>query len=414
MVHLRILLVCCALGAGLRGTAQVVLSGKVQDESGKPLAAASVFLAGTTFGAVADANGKFSLAGMAPGRYDLVVSCIGYQTQSRSVDTRVVTGPFTFVLKPKTDELENVTIGPGEVSTWAKWGQFFLENFVGTMPEARDCHIENTGDIRFRHYTRQKMLRISSRAPLVITNKALGYTITYQLEYFQYDFDSKVVQYLGYPLFREMEPKNDRRKRQWEENRKEAYYGSQLHFLRSIYRNRALEEGFEMRRLVKLPNLEKERVKKLMVNNLQSGSLSISIIGDSGPGVISANPDSARYYRKIMQQSDWIDMLYPAILPGDSVAFQVNPHTAGLEFSDYLHITYVKEKEHPDYLRSQMQATQKPGYQVSMLKMNEPVTVEIHQQGMVNDPLILLITGYWGWNDKIATMLPFEYKAPQR
>ena len=340
---------------------------------------------------------------------------MGYQNLSQSIDTQQITAPLNIVLKPKVDELENVTIGPGEEATWAKWGQFFLENFIGTMPESRDCKIENQADIRFRHYRKQKLLRATSPKPLVITNKALGYTLTYQLEYFQYDFESKIVFYLGYPLFREMEPKNERMQKKWAENRMDAYLGSQMHFLRSIYRNTALEEGFEMRRLVKTPNIEKDRVKKLMLSNIQSdGNLQISISGSAAPVVTSANRDSANYYQQVMRQPDMMDILYSPILPGDSVAFQVNPYTAGLEFTDYLHITYVKEKEHPDYVQAQMRQSQKPGYQISMLKMNEPKTLEIDQQGQVNDPLLILMTGYWGWNDKIATMLPYDYRMPKR
>ena len=415
MLRLRFFILFYCLCSMSICIAQTTLTGKVQDESGKPLAAASVFLASTSFGSVANDKGQFSLSGMAPGRYDLVVSCMGYQTLSQSIDTRQITAPLNIVLKAKVDELENVTIGPGEEATWAKWGQFFLENFIGTMPESRDCKIENQADIRFRHYRKQKLLRATSPKPLVITNKALGYTLTYQLEYFQYDFESKIVFYLGYPLFREMEPKNERMQKKWAENRMDAYLGSQMHFLRSIYRNTALEEGFEMRRLVKTPNIEKDRVKKLMLSNIQSdGNLQISISGSAAPVVTSANRDSANYYQQVMRQPDMMDILYSPILPGDSVAFQVNPYTAGLEFTDYLHITYVKEKEHPDYVQAQMRQSQKPGYQISMLKMNEPKTLEIDQQGQVNDPLLILMTGYWGWNDKIATMLPYDYRMPKR
>lgn len=402
----------CSIGICI---GQSSITGKVQDESGNPLAGASVFLASTSFGTVANQKGQFSLSGMTPGRYDLIVTFMGYQTISQSIDTRQETQPLNIVMKAKVEELDNVTIGPGEESTWEKWGKFFLENFIGTMPESRDCIIENYSDIRFRHFRQQKLLRATSPKPLVITNKALGYTITYQLEYFQYDFEAKILYYLGYPLFKQMDAKNDRRQKKWEENRKEAYLGSQLHFLRSIYRNTALQEGFEMRKLVKQPNREKERVKKLMLSRMESnGSINISLSGNATPVISSGNSDSADYYRKILNQPDETDLLYSPVLPGDSVAFQVNPHTAGLEFADYLHITYVNEKEHADYVQAQMRQSQKPGYQVSMLKMNEPKTLEIDQQGIVNDPLIVLITGYWGWNDKIATMLPYDYKLPKK
>jgi hypothetical protein len=392
---------------------QAQISGRVQDDSGKPLAAASVFLAGTSFGTVANSEGQFSLSGMMAGRYDLVVSCIGYQTFTRSVDTRSLEGGLNITLKVKTEELDNVIVEPGIESTWKEWGKFFLDNFIGTMPEARQCVIENSAAIRFRHYRKQKLLSATSKKPLIISNKTLGYTLTYQLEHFQFDFESRIVYFLGYPLFKEMQPKNERQKKQWEQNRKETYLGSQMHFMRSLYRNTMLEEGFEIRKLVKQPNNEKERVKNLMVKKAQaSGALSISISGNDGPVIASGNSDSSTYYREIMNQPNEIDILYSPLIPGDSIAFQLDPHTAGLYFEDYLHVTYTGEREHPDYLRAQMRGTEKPGFQISTLKMNEPRNLEINQQGMVHDPLLILLSGYWAWSDKIATMLPFDYKLP--
>ncbi|MCH5689433.1 hypothetical protein LWM68_37445 [Niabella sp. W65] len=45
-------------------------------------------------------------------------------------------------------------------------------------------------------------------------------------------------------------------------NRLEAYTGSMMHFFRSVYGN-SLEQGFEVRRVKKLRNTEKDRVRAL-------------------------------------------------------------------------------------------------------------------------------------------------------
>jgi hypothetical protein len=44
-------------------------------------------------------------------------------------------------------------------------------------------------------------------------------------------------------------------------NRAEAYYGSMMHFMRSLYRNKLIEEKFEVRKLIKLSSEEQKRVK---------------------------------------------------------------------------------------------------------------------------------------------------------
>jgi hypothetical protein len=207
-----------------------------------------------------------------------------------------------------------------------------------------------------------------------------------------------------------METKNERLRQRYEENRMKIYYGSQLHFLRSLYRNKQLDEGFEMRKLVKQPNLEKERIRNIMKQGITLNSnVSLSLKKDNTPTVMGGQNDSSSYYQKVLKQPNEIDILYSPILSGDSIAHQINSYTVGLTFNNYLHITYIKEKEHIDYLTSKMEGNRKSGFQTSMLKMNEPKVVEIGSQGEVNDPLILLSTGYWAWSEKIATMLPSNY-----
>jgi len=407
---------CLLLGGILliiAGIAQNGLTGKVLDRYGKPLASASIFLTGTSFGTVANEQGAFALYGMPAGKYDLIVSCVGYKTQSTSIDTRIANEPMTFTLELRTDELDNVVIGPGEEAPWEKWGQFFLDNFIGTMPESRKCVLENKQAVRFRNYRKQNLLRASSSKPLIITNNALGYKVTYQLEDFQYDYSTKIIYYFGYVLFEPLVAKNDRKLKQWEAARMDVYYGSQLHFFRSLYRNTQLEEGYEMRKLIKKPNLEKERVKALMKKQvMQNGVLTVDAKGSIKPATNISGGDSSLYYRGVLKQSDEIAILVAPILPGDSVAFQVNPYTAGLQFRDYLQIIYVKAKEDPAYLKDQGREGKKSQFQESTLKMNEKGSVEISSLGILNDPLLLLNSGYWGWRDKVGTMLPVDYKPP--
>ena len=77
-----------ALLIGVAASAQFTTSsigGKVTDESGEPLAGATVVAlhtpSGTQYYAVANAEGRYSIQGMRPGGpYELTVSLIGCQT----------------------------------------------------------------------------------------------------------------------------------------------------------------------------------------------------------------------------------------------------------------------------------------------------------------------------------------------
>src|SRR5690606_34715637 len=98
--------------------------------------------------------------------------------------------------------------------------------------------------------------------PIIIENRGLGYKLAYQLEHFEINFKEQTNFFAGHILFTEMKSSNRQRKK-WEENRLEAYTGSLMHFFRSVYEGSAIEQGFEIRRVKKLRNLEKDRVRIL-------------------------------------------------------------------------------------------------------------------------------------------------------
>lgn len=65
---------------------QFSLSGRIKDDSGKPLAGANVVLAGTYLGTVSDEEGGFYFSHLPSGTYRLRVSFIGYETFEKIVE----------------------------------------------------------------------------------------------------------------------------------------------------------------------------------------------------------------------------------------------------------------------------------------------------------------------------------------
>jgi outer membrane receptor protein involved in Fe transport len=86
------------------------ISGKVTDQTGNPIPFANVILdARKNLVGVTDENGKYTLSGIAAGKYELVVRSIGYEEQKRSVataETRIV----DFILKENTSTLNEVLV----------------------------------------------------------------------------------------------------------------------------------------------------------------------------------------------------------------------------------------------------------------------------------------------------------------
>ncbi|HTE01315.1 MAG TPA: DUF5686 and carboxypeptidase regulatory-like domain-containing protein [Mucilaginibacter sp.] len=64
---------------------QVTISGRIKDETGKPVPFASIYIKNTTKGASANIEGDYSLQ-LKPGQYELLFKAVGYKQTSRIVD----------------------------------------------------------------------------------------------------------------------------------------------------------------------------------------------------------------------------------------------------------------------------------------------------------------------------------------
>lgn len=391
--------------------AQFTLQGSVLGADGQPVPNASVFFSNTSFGTAANAEGHFTLSNIPAGRYELVVSSMGFETRALVIATEQFAMPLTITLKPKATELEDVVIESYEKETWEKWGKFFIDNFMGTTPEALQCMLKNTKAIRFRHYKKRQKLVAIADEPLIIENRALGYHITYQLELFEYDFKNKIVYYAGYPLFTSMEKPGKQPREKWLANRNKSYYGSKMHFMRSLYRNTLAAEGFEMHYMQQVPNTEKKRVRQLyQPNTTAAGSgIVISMGGNETSMVPTPKGDSAAYYRSVLRQPDMLTKVDTARLTGDSIAYAIDETTAAMYFPDQLQVTYLRGLEDALYLQ-QMMENREPGSPVSHLRLVRNKPIEVLANGAYFEPLDILAGGYWSWSDKMGNMLPFDFK----
>ena len=229
------------------------ISGKIIDAATKlPLQGASVFAENTTIGTASNTQGIFNLQ-LPNGGYNLVITFTGYQTETKRITTADAgNSNLVIEIKQKEKSLEDVVVkATYEVADGLeKYGDFFLENFIGKTANSKQCTIKNKDALKFYYYRRTKRLKILAAAPLIIVNDALGYTIKYELDSFAHDYNSQVSQYTGYPLFEEMQPVDDEQKNKWNAARLLAYNGSILHFMRSLYNKKLKEEGFEIQFLV--------------------------------------------------------------------------------------------------------------------------------------------------------------------
>ena len=94
-----------------------IISGRVVDAtSSAPVASAQIQVVGTTRGAVTGDDGRYRIAGMRPGQYQVRALRLGYQASSQSVDvTSGGTAEANFSLTAAAISLEQVvTTATGE------------------------------------------------------------------------------------------------------------------------------------------------------------------------------------------------------------------------------------------------------------------------------------------------------------
>ena len=289
---------------------------------------------------------------------------------------------------------------------------FFIENFIGTSALAADCKLKNPETIRFRYNKKENILRAFADEPIVLENRALGYILRYDLKVFEYNYGTRIFYFQGYPLFEDIETDRKRLLNRWERNRTEAYYGSMMHFMRSLFRNQLIEEGFEIRKLIKVSEEEKKRVRNIYNSRTYINSNGNIVVNDSL--LANGNKDSADYYRKVMRQPEKMAVLINQLLPGDSIAFAIDSFTAGLYFDDHLQVTY-KYKQVPDeYVRTNSLSVQPKTPVVSEIVLPRKNAIAVLANGSYFEGLDLITSGYWGWWEKLATMLPFDYKPPKK
>jgi CarboxypepD_reg-like domain len=358
------------------------LSGIVTDSAtGKPLAGISVFLNNTSRGTLTGSNGAFQLTEMPRGTYQLVFSSVEYRTFVSEVNAGRLPPPLRIRLSPRVTELTSVTVEPYDKHGWAKYGKFFLDNYIGSGENASSCTLKNKGALRFYFSKRSNRLIVRATEPLRIENNALGYTLTYQLEVFGADFTAKIVSYYGYPLFQQMVPRSENRRMKWQQKRKEAYTGSIMHFMRSLYAGRTITEGFLMQKEIMAPNEEKERIKRTYRPDFQK------------PGLFPM--DTLHYFWEVLRQPDPIKK--SITMPPDSV-FTVYPDgTRGIWFTGSLIVLFG------------VSARTAEGYKTSGLMLMKPQIITVDENGSYSSPQDVLSQGAWALSEKICNLLPIDY-----
>jgi len=229
-----------------------VIKGTILDkDTKKPIDYAQIYFAGSFAGTGTDKDGNFELNVPKAISLPLSVSALGYFSVSLS-DYRSGE-PLIVYLAPKVYELNEFVIKSANLKKDKRERERYLiqfrNQFLGKTPNARFCKILNEDDIGL--FAEDNVLKAFSSKPILIENRALGYKITFFLDEFKFDMKKSNVNFKGNILFNQDMDEN-LKKWKFERQRKATYYGSKMHFFRSLWDAKLDKEHFIIRDSLKI------------------------------------------------------------------------------------------------------------------------------------------------------------------
>lgn len=367
----------------LTAQAQFMVSGKVIGAvNNKPVPNASVFLSDASVGTRTDSTGTFRLYHVKKGQYDLVVSCIGFETYHKvlMMNGEAIILPEISLL-PKTTQLKEVKIkyDPNHKAHLEQ----FKQEFLGHSANARQCSILNPEIIDLDYDKKADRITGSTDDFLIIENKALGYRIKYLLKTFL--CDPVRVNYYGSSTFELMKGTPPQEKK-WEDNRLKAYMGSNMQFLRSCITNTSQEEGFAIFPLTRKINTD--RPNDSLVN------IKVKMFGNfSNSGTMFM--DSLAYWRGKKALPKIIQQLHndSVLVPENFVKLTAKTGIYAIGYPECLYITNTHNIK-----------------QFNIVTFNAPYAF-FDNNGVVLNPEAYVMEGYWA-TQRIAELLPVDYEPP--
>jgi hypothetical protein len=360
-------------------------------ETKTPLPRASVFLSNSSVGSATSENGKYVLNGIRPGQYTLTVTILGYEDYSKSVLVGREPLKIDIQLKSKPLMLKEVTII--SAADWKKNYESFRKDFIGVDENAKNCVVVNPHVLNLQFNRTRQTLEASADEFLVVENKALGYRVKFLLKDFKSDRLANIIAYGGERLFEEL-PGNVLQKKKWHQKREEAYYGSAMHFFRSLYTNKLNEDGFIMYHLNRQlnPNRPPDEIIRKKVNMFYDLRMGDSLNYWNSLGTLS------KYYKESLNKVP--------VLPYEVLSGTEQTGIYAVHFPNYLYVVYTKKRD-DIYNKDLYRPLEMTNYETSILTLFEPNFALFDMNGIiVSQPPLL--EGAWA-KSRLSDLLPVDY-----
>ena len=185
-----------------------------------------------------------------------------------------------------------------------------------------------------------------------------------------------------------------KQKDEWKKKREEAYYGSPMHFYRSLYANRLDSDGFVVMKLTQLPNVDRpqENIILQKIKKYNDGR----------------SRDSINHWIEMENLPKYMRQhLYRDPLPINSYLFKTEQKGIyAVNFKDYLYIIYTKKHETSDFKDIYRTIRYGKLMKTSVLSIAKPYLFDTN--GVVFGGSAPLYEGTWS-KSKLSDLLPVDY-----
>jgi hypothetical protein len=229
--------------------------------------------------------------------------------------------------------------------------ELFKKCFIGETANAPYCTIQNAKELIVYRKSNDSNLVAYSVKPLIIKNSAFGYEIVYDLKTFHYNLHTKHLRFSGDYYFQDIS-NHKRKNSSTKNNRLIAYYGSRMHFLRSLFTDSLSQENFT------LLDAKKDSTGEWWIQSdtIHEKDLQLSL-----------SPDSKALY---------------------------HPNLVAIKYAD----------KHPELYP--LWETARPDTYTSMITFSD--SLQVYKNGYYSDFYNLTWSGYMA-NDRVAELFPFDF-----
>ncbi|MFI5159746.1 MAG: carboxypeptidase regulatory-like domain-containing protein [Sphingobacteriales bacterium] len=382
--------------------AQLTIAGRILNHADlRAVPNASVFLKNTTIGSKAGDDGKFTLTHLKAGKYQLIVSVVGFDMYSQDIEinnTSIVLPDIEIV--SNGINLKEVKIRPD--GNWRRNFQWFKDAFLGRSELAKDCKIVNPDVLSLNYDEAKHCLYASSYDFLVIENQALGYRIKYLLHDFakdSVDNNTQRIHYDGTILFENMMGSGSIVKK-WLKKREQVYQGSPMNFFRAALNDRLQDEGFRVLQYGNYYNPQRPPEKVIEAKIKQYEKL-------RSQG--SQWSDSLAVWEKKAKLPVMLQKVLPYPLDGPEIVQPTGQYGIyGLTCDgDALHITWHKNHRFSKFIQT-VHLDDTTNTEVTVLSLHAPYIFFNSNGGLIN-PNDKVFKGAWARRG-IAELLPEDYR----